>query len=187
MDYKNGKIYVIRNHINDKVYVGSTTQSLAKRFSKHRGDTTKQSVERKKARLLHKTMGELGVDNFYIELIENYPCESKEQLRAREGYFIREFNSCISGYNCNVAGRSKTEWYKDNKQFVKNKNNLYRENNKEKITEMKKKYRENNKEKIRESEGIIVECECGCSVTKHHISRHKKTKKHIEKVSLIVI
>ena len=38
MDYRNGKIYIIRNHCNDLVYVGSTTQSLSRRFSKHKAD-----------------------------------------------------------------------------------------------------------------------------------------------------
>ena len=32
MDYNNGKIYSIRNTIDNDVYVGSTTQPLSKRF-----------------------------------------------------------------------------------------------------------------------------------------------------------
>ena len=35
-DYKNGKIYCIRNNINDDIYVGSTTQPLSKRMAWHR-------------------------------------------------------------------------------------------------------------------------------------------------------
>ena len=34
-------------------------------------------------------MRELGVENFYIELIENFPCDTVEELRAREGHYIR--------------------------------------------------------------------------------------------------
>ena len=38
-DYKNGKIYCIRNNIDDDLYVGSTTQPLCKRMAKHREAT----------------------------------------------------------------------------------------------------------------------------------------------------
>ena len=38
---------------------------------------------------LYKHMQELDVDNFYIELIENYPCNDVYESRAREGYHIR--------------------------------------------------------------------------------------------------
>ena len=45
-----------------------------------------------------------GFDNFYIELIENYPCECKEEMAAREGYWIRQ----IGTLNATVAGRTQT-------------------------------------------------------------------------------
>ena len=44
MDYKSGKIYCIRNDINDEIYVGSTTQSLSQRMAKHRSDKKKRIV-----------------------------------------------------------------------------------------------------------------------------------------------
>ena len=59
-------------------------------------------------------MHELAVENFYIELIENYPCNGVDELRAREGYYIRE----IGTLNTNVAGRAPREcvdiYYKTN-------------------------------------------------------------------------
>ena len=42
-DYKNGKIYCIRNNINDDIYVGSTTQPLSKRMALHRQDAKKET------------------------------------------------------------------------------------------------------------------------------------------------
>ena len=38
MTYKNGKIYCIRNTIDDDIYVGSTTQLLCKRMAGHRNN-----------------------------------------------------------------------------------------------------------------------------------------------------
>ena len=62
----------------------------------------------------------------------------------------------------------------------------YRENNKEKIAERKKEYRDNNKEKIAEQgkkyrEQKVV-CECGSEVNKDSLSRHRKSKKHLQYV-----
>ena len=33
-DFKNGRIFCIRNHICDDIYIGSTTQPLSKRMQK---------------------------------------------------------------------------------------------------------------------------------------------------------
>jgi hypothetical protein len=43
-----------------------------------------------------------GVQNCKIELVENYPCNSKNELMKREGYYIQN-NECIN--KC-VAGRT---------------------------------------------------------------------------------
>ena len=85
-------------------------------------------------------------------------------------------------------------WRENNKEKLKEQTKEYRENNKEKIKEQNKEYRENNKEKInewrennkekikecRENSKEIITCECGCEVCKKSLSRHQKTKKHIE-------
>ena len=82
------------------MYVGSTIKTLSQRMAKHR--STMKTIPRYK---LYKHMHELDVDNFYIELIENYPCNDIYELRAREGYYIRE----IGTLNTNVAGRTHRE------------------------------------------------------------------------------
>ena len=180
MDYNNGKIYVIRNHCNDMVYVGSTTQSLSKRFSKHKSDC------KSKTSPLWNTMNELDITNFYIELVEEYPCDNKEQLCAKEGYYIREFDSYNNGYNGKIEGRSQKEYRGDNKEKIKqyyedNKDKIkqYRENNKEKIIKQRKEYREDNKDKIRKNKNKKINCECGGRYIINNKSRHLKTKKHI--------
>ena len=100
-DYKNGKIYCIRNNINDDIYVGSTTQPLCKRMAWHRQDAKK---EKRKHQTFYSKFNEIGIENCYIELIEDCPCESLEQLRKREGHYIREMGTL----NHKIAGRTKT-------------------------------------------------------------------------------
>ena len=142
MDYNNGKIYVIRNHCNDMVYIGSTTQSLSKRFSKHKCDSKRRTLP------LYNAMNELDISNFYIELVEEYPCDNREQLCAKEGYYIREFDSYNNGYNGKIEGRSKKEYRKDNIEDILEKQKEYYEENKEDILEKQKQHYQENKEQI---------------------------------------
>ena len=86
MDYRKGKIYKILNTLDDDCYIGSTTQTLSKRMAKHRKD---MHSEVKEDRMLYIEMRIHGSENFYIELVEEYPCENIEQLRQREGHYIR--------------------------------------------------------------------------------------------------
>ena len=101
-DYNNGRIYCIRNSIDKDLYIGSTCQSLSKRFQKHK-DASKSY---KKDRKLYTKINAFGIDKFYIELIEQYPCENVEQLRQREGELIRKWKPVL---NKIIAGRTKDE------------------------------------------------------------------------------
>jgi hypothetical protein len=104
IDYSKGKIYTIRSHQTDKIYIGSTTQPLSERFRDHkkkfkywkdgRGSNYVSSYEI------------LKYDDAYIELLEDCDCERKEQLHKREGALIREMD-CV---NKLIAGRTDKEY-----------------------------------------------------------------------------
>lgn len=171
MDYANGKIYCIRNHVNDEVYVGSTCTKLCKRMVNHRG-----AMKRYCDRPLYKLMSELGVEHFYIELVEECPCDNKEQLLKREGHYIREMGTL----NKLIAGREKKEYRKEyskqNKDKIKEQNKEYYEQNKEQIKEHKKEYYEQNKDKINTHSSEKIACDvCGANVSRRNMNRHKKT------------
>ena len=97
-DFTKGKIYKITNDFNDDIYVGSTCNILTKRFSHH-----KAIISTEQQRPLYKLMAEIGFERFRIELIENYPCKDKYELRQREGHYIREMGTL----NICIAGRTK--------------------------------------------------------------------------------
>ena len=162
VNYHDGKIYkIICDSQPEKVYIGSTTQTLHKRLSKH--------VWNYKAFLDGKGNNVTSFDilknnDYQILLIENVSCESKEELLKKEGEWIRtyknndELEECIN--KC-IAGRTYKEYCEDNKDKIKeylgeyykknkDKDKEYRENNKDKILKQKKLYRENNKDKIKE-------------------------------------
>ena len=72
--YENGKIYAIRNHTDDEIYVGSTCLPLAKRLYSHKNKFKYNRCGTK----LYDHVDQL--DQFYIELHEDYPCETKNEL-----------------------------------------------------------------------------------------------------------
>ena len=59
-----------------------------------------------------------GFENCKIELVENFPCNSKEELTKREGFYIQS-NDCV---NKHIAGRTKEE-YKEQTREKKMKGN----------------------------------------------------------------
>jgi hypothetical protein len=143
MDYKNGRIYKILNYIDDDIYVGSTCQPLSKRMAKHRSSINSTT---KGHRALYAKMRELGVEQFYIELIEECPCDNKEQLHKREGELIREFGTL----NHVISGRSTKEWLQDNHEHCKERNKQYYQDNKERRQKLDKEYRATRRDKIKE-------------------------------------
>jgi hypothetical protein len=87
-----------------------------------------------------------GIDNCKIELVEEVECKTKEELHQREGFYIRSFD-CVNKF---IAGRTKKEYYQENKEKIKEREKEYREENKEKIKERDKDYYEKNREKVKE-------------------------------------
>ena len=184
MEYKNGKIYSIRNSIDDDVYIGSTTQPLSKRFFWHKqGMKCKKSYNYK----LYQKMRELGEENFYIELIELCPCNSKEELRKREGEITRETGTL----NAYIAGRTKKEYYKETIDEHKERRRTDYKEHKEERLEYCRNYRARDPEKTKEQRrqeyqrwkakgDTLINCECGSVYCKRSIRRHERSKKHQE-------
>ena len=132
-DYKKSKIYKIVCDTSGEVYYGSTIQSLSMRLTGHRQDAKRHYCSSKQI---------IDRGNYSIVLVEEYPCENKEQLCRRERYYI-ENNVCV---NKEIPTRTMKEYREDNKEKIKEISREYREDNKERIKE----WQENNKEKIKE-------------------------------------
>ena len=104
---------------------------------------TSMNTERDKNIPLYQKMNELGVENFYIELIENYPCENNDELRAREGHYIRE----LSTLNKKVETRTKKDYKEDNKEYFKEYDKRYYQEHKEEMnTKSRQRYEEHKEE-----------------------------------------
>ncbi len=145
--YKNGKIYTIRCKNDDSlIYVGSTVQPLFKRWHQHKSNVNNEKNKEYNTLVYQKIRETNNLNDWYIELYEEFPCENKEQLNKREGEIIRE----IGILNKLIAGRTKKEYYEDNKTKLLDIMTQYRQDNKDIIAEKNKKYRQDNKSKISE-------------------------------------
>ena len=174
IDYNLGKIYCIRSHQTEDIYIGSTCQrTLAVRFGGHK-KSYKQWLNDKKFYITSFEI--LKYDDCYIELLQEYPCRNKHQLNKKEGEYIRKMK-CV---NKHIAGRTIVEYYQDNKEQKKQ----YRQDNKEQISEQKRQYYQDNREHISERHKQKVTCECGSIVRRDSLPKHKKTKKHIDKINI---
>jgi hypothetical protein len=138
-NYEEGKVYCIRSHATVGCYVGSTTQPLSKRFYHHKREYNKWIANNNLKYYTSFKVLEHGIDDCYIELIENVRCNDKNELERREGEIMRITDNCV---NQIIAGRTPKEYRDDNKEKIKK----YHEDNKEKIKEQRKKYYEDNKE-----------------------------------------
>jgi hypothetical protein len=141
-----------------QVYVGSTAQPrLCQRLRQH------LSAFRQNKSVSSRNIIEGG--NYNIVLLEEFPCENKDQLHARERYWI-DTTDCINKnrpvrtidekkeYHATYRElhRDKlTEYYSqyriDNADTLREKRREYYETNNDKILEQKREYYKANREK----------------------------------------
>ena len=93
-DFSRGKIYQIISPSTGLIYVGSTTQpTLAHRLAQHKRDYYQYWRDRSGKKCSSYIV--LREWDYRIELLELYPCNSQDELYAREGYYQRTL-SCVN-------------------------------------------------------------------------------------------
>ena len=188
--YQRGKIYKLISNQTDDVYYGSTIENvITNRLSKHRIDYRRWINNKSHYVTSYEVV---KYDDCKIILVENFPCNTKYELTAREQYYI-ESNKCI---NKNKAPTGLTvkeynkEYYKNdyenrserlkrNEEHIKEVSKKYREIHMEEIHLKLRKYYEDNKEKIQEKRRKNFTCNCGSKITTSNILRHEQSKKHM--------
>lgn len=93
------QIYIIKNDINDKVYIGQTTQPLYKRFNQHFSHPCSAIVE---------DMRTIGKQHFSIFLLDD-TATNLDELLEKEKYYVEKYNSFKRGYNQCIPCKTKGE------------------------------------------------------------------------------
>lgn len=138
-DYSLGKIYKIVG--NGKVYVGSTTRPrLCERMAIHRCSFNRWKNEQSH----YLTSFECVADTkCYIELLETYPCNNKDELRRCENKWIQQLD-CVNKNDAIIDSTKKdyhVNYYQEKKDEIKEQKKQYYIQNKEQIKQRKAKYR----------------------------------------------
>lgn len=190
-DYSKSKIYKIEpicDYEEGDIYIGSTIQNLiSHRLAEHVRHYKQWKNVKYHFTSSYSLFEKYGIDNMRIILLETYPCNSNDELRAREAYYQKSMK-CV---NNRMAFTSKEERSEQQKEYQKQyreenweelseKNKKYREENREILLEKKKQYyHENKKETLEKAKEKII-CQCGRPIRKYGLKEHQCSDIHKE-------
>jgi hypothetical protein len=134
--YQDAKIYKIWDNCYNECYIGSTKGSLSQRMARHRHCYNSWKRDKRSLVTVYKMFDESGIDNCKIELVADYPCNNLQELRKREGEYIRS-EACV---NKRVKGRSRKEYHVDNRETLLKQHRRYYEEHRETRLEHQREY-----------------------------------------------
>ena len=105
------KIYKIKSSQTDKIYIGSTKQKLEKRLSGHVSDYKAWSKLNNNNLPYITSFDIVQLDDYEIELIETFTCETNKEKLRKEGEHIK-LNKLIC-VNKVIPGRTQEEYRRD--------------------------------------------------------------------------
>ena len=111
IDYSKAQIYKLccRDPEITEIYIGSTT-NMVQRLARHRSRGQNPAGPNYNLRVYQFIRQNGGFDNWTMLLIEDYPCNSSQQLARREGELIQSLNAKL---NSQIAGRTKAEYTRE--------------------------------------------------------------------------
>jgi len=137
--YLRGKIYKLISNQTNEIYIGSTCEPyLCNRLAGHK----RHYKCYQNGKYHYVTSFKLiAYDDVQIILIEDYPCDRKDQLLQRESYWIQLLD-CV---NKIIPSRTLKQYYIDNKDQISLQTKQYRETHKTEKNQYNKQYRETHK------------------------------------------
>lgn len=181
------KIYMLYNDGQDKVYIGSTCRNIRKRLNEHnskKGGTMSRLMKgggRLKATILEDDISLEDRDNrekYWIEKMKD-KCVNKQIPQNINAQNSQEYHKEYRQKNYEKLRQKDKEYYEANKPYLLERNRRYKRRiGKARISEMWKNYYSRKKDWINRR----VKCECGVELNNNCLQRHKRSKKHREKM-----
>lgn len=131
-------IYLIRNKVNGKIYIGQTVESISKRFTRHCSECNLDGM------VITKAIFKYGKENFTIEKI--HECSSMEELNMMEEFYIKKYDTLSpNGYNIKSGGNN-SRMHKSTKMKISRalRGKSKTKEHVEKVTKSRKEYYKNN-------------------------------------------
>ena len=136
-----GRIYQLTSPDIDKVYVGSTTQTLKGRFWDHKSAYEAFTQRGKGNRVAAFEI--LKYSNVDVELLVEETFTSKKDMYILEGRYIQVTPNCVN--KCTPCVNINEEYYK---QYKTDYNKEYRQQHKDDLAEQKREYYQAHKDVI---------------------------------------
>ncbi len=156
-------------------YAGSST-NWPKRKNSHKTSCHNEKSKKYNLKVYQFIRAHGGWKNWEMILIEYFPCKTQPESARRERYWTEKIKATL---NCNVQGRTKPEYYQDNKEQKAEQNAVYYVDHKEQIAQQQAEYYEANKETMLAKKAVKFTCVCGCIMPKSSKYQHLKSKKHL--------
>ena len=112
-NFQNSKIYKLWSPSQNLIYYGSTVRPLSQRFNEHKCRYKLYTEDN--SRVYVTSFEIMKCTDCKMELLEDYPCDNKQQLLKKEAEYIKN-NECV---NKEIPTRTQKEWWKDNKELNK--------------------------------------------------------------------
>lgn len=124
---KEYKVYCITNKINDKKYIGLTSQEINERIKKGKGYKPMTKIK--------KSIEKYGWNNFEVDIL--FKTQNKKEAEEKEKYFIKRYDTIEQGYNKQSGGYKTTGYKVDDETKIKL-HNIHKGKHYSKKTEFKK-------------------------------------------------
>ena len=193
MDYSSGKIYLIHiPGLEECGYVGSTILTLKERLRVHKYSAKSGA----KYKFASAALFEVEENSPEIKCLEEFPCETKEQLLERERYWLNKYPDAVNKNAPHLTSEERHErakacllkcYYAKRDERIE-KMKKWKADNSEKVAEYnagrkdiskaqeKARYDAGYKEKRAEAKKVKVECpKCKKVMNKNSLWTHAKT------------
>jgi hypothetical protein len=162
-----GYVYKIANANDSIIYIGSTTETLTKRWEKHVLNYRCWLKSGGSACAIFHSFQEHGINSFDIHLISEHDISHQRQLHQAEQLVIDKTKGAI---NRQRSFRTPTQLQEYQRQ--------YRTDNRDAIRVNRQEYYKQNRESIIASRKVSYDCDCGGRYQTTDRSKHMRTQKH---------
>jgi predicted GIY-YIG superfamily endonuclease len=151
MGYETAKIYKLVCS-DGYYYIGSTVRTLKLRFASH-----KHASKTTDTNAAYNHIKTLGWENVTIELVELFPCETKDQLLQRETWHISEHRGDAFCLNTRNPVKDKEahnekckEYYQEHREEILQARKEYHQQHRDKLAVYNKEYASRNSDRLKE-------------------------------------
>ena len=168
VNYENSIIYKLccTDPTVEDVYVGSTT-NFHRRKRQHKESCTNVNSKKYEYPVYTYIRENGGWDNWDMVQIAEVNARDKRDLHTIERQYVEDLGAEL---NRQVPTKTRQQYYQDHKTKI--------------IDRVKKYYQEHRAERRAYSDAVM-ECECGLTSTRSHFARHKRTKRHKDRMDAL--